>query len=391
MKILFISTTYPTPVRPRQGAFNKVLVDALRARHEVRVVAPIPWTQYRGRQKPRDLDIQAHHPLFLFPPKLLRRHYGRLYWHSIRRTIHRLSASFTPDVVVGYWLHPDGYAATIAARYFNAACVVMSGGTDLRVLAKTPHRRKKIQQVLQCADRLVVVSHDLARQALALGGRDAEIDVIYRGIDRNCFHASDSYEARRELGLSNSAVVLLWIGRFEPLKNPLLLLTAARHWQQHWNGRLRIVMIGDGSLRSQIFRQIDSSNLRDVIQVVTPMTQSQLSRYYHAADVTVLTSHSEGIPNVLLESICCDTPFVATQVGGVAEIASPGVDRLVPTNDAESLAKAVIELVEKQPMGPRTFVPFDTQRAAAEFENALGRAMLARNGTNINLRPADAA
>ena len=66
-----------------------------------------------------------------------------------------------------------------------------------------------------------------------------------------------------------------------------------------------------------------------------------LPDWYRAADLTVLPSVSEGVPNVLLESIACGTPFVASRVGGIPEIASPGIDRLVAPGDPLELADAI--------------------------------------------------
>ncbi len=391
MKILFVSSTYPTPVQPRQGAFNQVLVEALRAQHEVHVIAPIPWTQQRTLRRSMSTSAHDHHPLYFFPPKLLRHHYGSWYWLSIRRTVHHLAASFSPDVVLGYWLHPDGYAATKAARLLNAAGVVMSGGTDLRLLPQSSQRKAKIQQVLQQADRLVVVCRDLAEHAHRLGASKSKIDVVYRGIDRDCFYPADPAAVRRELGIPADAKVLLWVGRFEPVKNPQLLLSATHLWKQLWDQKLQLFMIGDGSLRNEIARQAARLNLLDNLHFIPSLTQSRLARYYQAADATVLTSHSEGIPNVLLESISCGTPFVATRVGGIAEIASPGIDYLVPANDAELLALAVIDCIQQADSTQRTFVPLDKTQMAGELEKSLIRAVLGRQQAKCQLRPSDAA
>ena len=65
----------------------------------------------------------------------------------------------------------------------------------------------------------------------------------------------------------------------------------------------------------------------------------ELTDWFRAADWTVLTSHSEGVPNVLLEAHACGTPFLATRVGGVGEIAVEGVDRLVTPGDPAEFAE----------------------------------------------------
>jgi glycosyltransferase involved in cell wall biosynthesis len=77
----------------------------------------------------------------------------------------------------------------------------------------------------------------------------------------------------------------------------------------------------------------------------------QLPDWYGAADLTVLSSHSEGIPNVLRESLACGTPYVATRVGGVAELSEDPAVRLVPPGDPAALAGAIrASLAERHPL-----------------------------------------
>jgi teichuronic acid biosynthesis glycosyltransferase TuaC len=406
MKILFISTTYPTPQRPSQGAFNQVLVAALSARHSIQVVAPVPWTQCKtpyGLSKAVRGPFRAapalettpkttvYHPVYFYTPKCMRRSYGRWYGYSIAATIQRLMVDNNPDVVLSYWLHPDGHAANQVAKMCNVPSVVMSGGTDLRVLSQTRARQTPIRRVLQQADRAIVVSQELVPHAIHLGLEPSKIAVVRRGIDRECFSPGDRRAARQHLGMAESSIVLLWVGRFEPVKNPQLFLAAAQEWYRLWGERLKIRLIGAGSLLGELQRTIVRLGLRQVAELIPPMPQPQLANYYRAANLTVLTSDSEGIPNVLLESISCNTPFVATDVGGVSEIASVGLDRLVPANNWEQLAAQVIDGVQAAGVGTRTFLPSSPQQMATEVEHVLQSAIESRSADVGGVRSAEAA
>ena len=80
------------------------------------------------------------------------------------------------------------------------------------------------------------------------------------------------------------------------------------------------------------------------------MAQADLARYYVAADVVVLASSREGMPNVLLESLACGTPVVATRVGGTPEIvAAVEAGNLVSERSASALASACAELLRSPP------------------------------------------
>ena len=72
-----------------------------------------------------------------------------------------------------------------------------------------------------------------------------------------------------------------------------------------------------------------------------PKLHDELPDWYRAADLTVLPSRSEGLPNVLRESLACGTPFVASDVGGICEIGDETCSILVPPEDPEALAEAI--------------------------------------------------
>jgi teichuronic acid biosynthesis glycosyltransferase TuaC len=252
--------------------------------------------------------------------------------------------------------------------------IVMSGGTDIRLLPREARRRRAITRVLENSDRLVVFSRELAGHAYRLGVRPDKVDVVYRGVSRECFHQMGRAESRRACGVPPNAVAILWAGRFEDVKNPALLLHATVRWKREWGSSLRVILAGDGPLRRQLVRLRNQLDLHDTVQFVGTLTQSQLALHFCAADLTVLTSYSEGIPNVLLESIACGTPFVATDVGGVAEIAAPGIDRLVPPGNVNVLAETVIQSMRAVPSGRRKFLPTDLAGMADQFDAVFERA-----------------
>lgn len=371
MKILFVSTTYPTPRRPRQGAFNRTLVDALSVQNELRVIAPMPWTVARRAIN----NGNELHPIYYYPPKVFRSQYHRFYGWSIQSSVKQVVRQFTPDIVLAYWLHPDGAAAIGVARQLNVPAVVISGGSDLRLLTEQPARRRAIANTCRQADRLIVLSQELAVCAQQLGMPAAGLDVILRGVDQTCFRPMDRADARQRFGLDGASRVVGWAGRFEAVKDPLLLLQAARAWRARYGDGIRVLMAGSGPLRGSLERARREFGLNETVTFLGNVTQGELASLFNAADLTVLTSSSEGTPNVLLESIRCGTRFVATDVGGVSAIASRGVDRLVPAGDCDALVAAVVASLECPSEGKRDFYPSDTQEMGYAFECSLRRAL----------------
>jgi glycosyltransferase involved in cell wall biosynthesis len=365
MRLLLFTNVFPNPCQPTKGVFNLELARTLARSHDLCVVSPIAWvdewraagqTPGRGPQRHQTVDgVEVHYPRFYYPPKVLRRFYGWFLWRSVRGTVRRMLRSHAPEAVIGYWAHPDGAVAVRIAREMGVPAVVMVGGSDVALLARHGGRRRCIQRALRAADAVVTVSRDLKAKVTDLGVGPDKVHVVYRGISNDLFAPGDRLDARRRLGIPAGTSVLLWVGRMVPVKGLDVLLEACATLR----GRgvdFRLCLVGDGPLRRSLESASHDRGLADVVSFVGPQPHDMLPDWYQAADLTVLPSRSEGVPNVLRESLACGTPVVASHVGGVAEVASGGSSQLVPPGDATALAEAIGRALA----GPRPIV-----RAAA--------------------------
>jgi glycosyltransferase involved in cell wall biosynthesis len=126
-----------------------------------------------------------------------------------------------------------------------------------------------------------------------------------------------------------------------PVKGLDVLLEACLRLKSR-NLSFRLYLVGDGPLQERLEARVKANGLQEQVCFAGPVPHEQLADWYRAADLTVLPSRSEGVPNVLLESLACGTPFVASRVGGVAELAvNPELD-LVPPEDPDALAAAIV-------------------------------------------------
>lgn len=367
MRLLLIASDFPNPHDPLQGVFNANLARALARAHEVCVVSPIPWVNAcLGRrnknspllddQKVVNLSLQVHHPIYYYPPKVLREYYGWFFWRSVRRKLWKLVHSFGPDAVLAYWTHPDGEAAVRLAQLTGLPSVVMVGGSDVLVLARDGRRRECITQVLRAAHAVVTVSNDLREAIVELGVPGQKVHVVYRGLDTELFSPGDRVEARRRLGLPGEGRYLLCVGRLVPVKGLDVLLEACKVLRERACD-FRLFLVGDGPLRGSLEWECKRRDLSGAVRFVGPVAHEQLPDWYRACDVTVLPSRSEGLPNVLRESVACGTPFVATRVGGIPEFAEGHPHLLVPPANPVALADGVgqalagkLKPVQKQPV-----------------------------------------
>lgn len=348
MKILFLSMDYPSPAEPGKGVFNHNLVRALAARHELRVVSPVAWLRRRGERR-RWLDgVEVHHPTYYYPPGILRTWYGWFYWRSVAGTVKRLLAEARPDAVVCYWAHPDGEAAVRAARLAGARSAVIVGGSDVLLITRSAGRRRCVAAALGGADAVLAVSEHLREKVIDLGVSPDRAHLWRQGVESHVFRPGDQGQARQALGLSGEGQVLLWVGRMVPVKGLDVLLEACQRLTAT-GLPYRLYLVGDGPLRPSLEAEARRAGLGERVVFAGACGHDRLGDWYRAADLTVLPSRSEGLPNVLRESVACGTPFVASRVGGIAEIADPALDHLVPPEAPEQLAGAIRRALQ----GPR--------------------------------------
>ena len=355
MRILILTNLYPNARQPGRAPFNRQQFKSLAARHPLRIIAPIAWTdeiaaRWHGAAKlPRHTQcdgIPVDHPRYLFPPKILRSCYGRCFRRSVRRSFQHALSEFHPDIVLGSWAYPDGWAAVDLAHQAGLPAVVKVHGSDIYGLESHPSRQRGTIEALSRADGVIVVSRHLANRVITLGAHSDCVHVVYNGVDTQLFHPAA--QSRQRLGLSPEKPIVLFIGNLVAVKGIDILIDAcARLLAEQIS--FTCYLIGQGPLRSQLQRQIRDRGLSEHVKLLGAKPHNELPDWYRAADVFVLPSRSEGLPNVLLEAAACGTPWVASDVGGIPEIAHLAASRLVQPNDAASLARAVSEFLRDKP------------------------------------------
>jgi peptidoglycan/xylan/chitin deacetylase (PgdA/CDA1 family) len=228
-------------------------------------------------------------------------------------------------------------------KIIGVPSIVIVGGSDVLLLPNDPRRRVQIQKVLQEVHAVMAVSSDLRNKVIDLGIDGSKVHVWHQGVDESVFYAGPREESRRRLGIPVSGRKLLWVGRMVPVKGLNILVQACADLRKR--GRdFHLYLAGDGPLRPRLESEVATRGLADSVTFTGSIRHEQLADWYRAVDATVMASYSEGIPNVLRESLACGTPFVATRVGGIPEIANGQSARLVPPGDSSALAEAIDQL-----------------------------------------------
>lgn len=351
MRILFVSNLYPNPYHAHRAPWNRQQVAALANRHEVTVISPLAWTdewawrRAQGKQLPATRQVQVggvtvDHPRYYFPPKVGRSLYGDFYRRSIASSFESAVRKFQPDVVLTAWAYPDGWAATRLSQRHGLPCVVKVHGSDILLLDDFPARRRKTVEALESATKVVSVSQDLAAAIARLGVARRKVTVVYDGVDTEHFFPGPHEEARRRIGIDVALPAILFVGNLVPVKGVDRLLHAVAQLLASGD-EFHLHIVGDGPLRTALQSQANESGLAEHVTFHGSKPHAELPDWFRAASVFCLPSHSEGVPNVLLESAACGVPFVAFDVGGISEIAHLGPSQLVSQKAPHQLASAL--------------------------------------------------
>lgn len=145
--------------------------------------------------------------------------------------------------------------------------------------------------------------------------------------------------------------IVLGAGRFSPEKGFGVLVDAAHVICREHPGA-GVVLFGEGALRGELEQRIAKLSLTG--RVILPGFRSDLDSLIGGADVVVLPSYTEGLPNVALEASAAGVPVVATAVGGTPEVIADGINGyLVPPGEPLSLAAKINELLRDPALGSR--------------------------------------
>jgi glycosyltransferase involved in cell wall biosynthesis len=371
VRILIVTNLYPNPRQPHRASFNRLQFAALAKEHQVRVIAPIAWTAGRPHG-PRVSDgIVIEHPRYVYTPGVLRGLHGQFFEHSIRRPFAEHLRSWSPHVVLACWGYPDAWAATRLAREARLPVAVKLHGSDVLTLGRGA-RLARTADMLRAVDGVITVSQNLRDRAIDIGAPADRTHVVHNGIDSIVFCPGSRDSARRAVNMPGPEPLLLFVGNLLPVKGVDVLIESLGRLHRS-RVPFRCVCIGAGPLKRKLIDQVEQHALSDRVHFFPPRPQGQLVEWYRAADLLVLPSRSEGIPNVLLEAMACGTPFVATRVGGVPEVSDPA--SLVPAEDPDALASRIQQVLGRptQPHSPNPFSPGSWDDSARSLGAALDR------------------
>ncbi len=247
--------------------------------------------------------------------------------------------SFEPDLVLAYWVYPDGAAALRSARALGLPCVVGALGSDIHVRSGFNHVMTR--HTIAGVDALVTVSEAMRQTAIAeFGALPDKVHTIINGYNTAVFHPRPQAVMRARLAIASDARLIVYVGRFVEAKGMRELLAAFQLLGQA-NPQARLALVGDGVMRQELIDLVQAANLGERVVMPGGLAPEHVAEWIGAADVLTLPSWSEGYPNVVVEAIACGCPVVATDVGGTREIVNATNGILIPPRDPLALQAAL--------------------------------------------------
>jgi teichuronic acid biosynthesis glycosyltransferase TuaC len=344
-RVLIISHMYPSAADPVTGIFIHRAVQALRDTDNVecKVVSPVPWAPriIRGRlrrrkwaeiqQSKRFEGIPTCRPaVFEVPHPFFWPYRGLSMAIRLVPVLAAIRKRFPFNIIHSHTVTPDGLAGMLLGTWFKTPTVCTIRGSDIN---SYPFRSRRYydfsRRVLTGTNVILANNRTILDKARRIASKEIDARCIYNGVDRSLFFPeADKRNLRLQLNLPVDQVLLIFIGnciksKGLPELSEAFLGLAMKHTNSH------LIVVGDGPLRAPFEAESVDAGLRDRLTFTGRIDQRRTAEYMRAADIFVLPSHEEGMPNALLEAMACGVAPIVTPVGGVIEILKDGANGIL--------------------------------------------------------------
>ncbi len=291
-----------------------------------------------GHEERNGIDVL--HPRYFLPPAIGMNVAPWLLAWGARAAVARLIRDgFDFDLIDAHYYYPDGVAAAMLARWFDKPFVVTARGTDLNLIPQYSWPRGLIKKTAHAATASIGVCAALMDELRVLGADPGKLHVMRNGVDLERFRPFQKEETRKELDLPEG-LVLLSVGHLIERKGHDVAIDAAAQLPGS-----TLVIIGEGEELSNLTKQAERLGIGHRVRFTGAIPNMQLAYWYSAADALILASSREGWANVLLESMACGTPVVASRIWGTPEVVqSDAVGRLVEERSGVAFARSIEKL-----------------------------------------------
>ena len=364
LRVLSLSTLFPSPQRPAFGKFVQSQMKAVAARGDVDLVMvnplgipswPLsrrePYRSLAANPPTSELDsITVHHPRFRLIPLIGGDHNPRRIAHAVMPLVRQLHADQPFDLIDAQFFFPDGPAAALIAGELGLPLSIKARGGDIHYWGGRPRARAQMLGAAEQGAGMLTVSAALKQDMIDLGMPEERIKVHYTGLDHARFQTRPRAAARARIAsldgiaIPADGALLVVTGALIPIKGQRLAITALKELPG-----ARLALAGKGGDEPALRALARDLGLAERVHFLGQVSHQVLPLLLSAADAAVLPSQREGLANAWVEALACGTPLVIPAIGGALEVVHDASAGQIAARDPAAIATAVRELLANPP------------------------------------------
>ena len=326
-KIGLITTSYPLRSNPSSGVFVKRLVDALRESISVSVLTPSGESEEflhdldfeSFRYAPLSYQCLAHQAGGI--PYALKKHklnYLLIPPFLLSLLLSSVCLARKVDILHANW-SVTGFIAGVAGLLTRTPVITTLRGDDVKLASNTLVFKVVLRACFRLSARIVAVNHNIVDSLISTYNISKEsIHCIPNGVQQSFYQ-----KRRKEIA---GTVKIISVGSLIQRKGVDVLIHALGQLKDcQWS----LTIVGDGPERPSIDRLIQEYSLENKVIITGLIHPDEVAPLMRKADVFVLSSYSEGRPNVVLEAMASGLAIVSSDIDGISELITDNKNGLI--------------------------------------------------------------
>ncbi|MFH0997133.1 MAG: glycosyltransferase [Pseudomonadota bacterium] len=244
------------------------------------------------------------------------------------------------DLFHSFFLYPTGYITGLLARRMRVPSIVTLVGNDVKKYIFCPEMVAFCRSGLDNADRVAALSHDLLMTANALSPVANKGRVIFNSVRLPPVFWKPQ-------PIHNRPFKIGCAGIFKYAKGLPYLFKAIKALRQRHDITLQLAGTLRDSEKKPYLAMVEKTGIADILNFQPALSHDRIPEWLCSLDAFVLSSVSEGCPNILMEAMACGLPCVATRVGAIEDLMEDTVSGfIVPWGNAMAITDAIDRIIQ---------------------------------------------
>jgi teichuronic acid biosynthesis glycosyltransferase TuaC len=223
------------------------------------------------------------------------------------------------------WLFPSGKATELLSKEFRLPYIITLRGDEVNHLKVGSYNYRSAETILKNSIKVASVSQDLFERCKKknLIINDNKKAITHNFYEVNKFIIKDKKKAQENIGSNDESKILFFAGGLNKRKKVDILIESVYELCRV-GCNIKLYIAGSGYEENSLKNLAKEKKIYGRIKFVGNLTTNELIEYYNAADLFCLASKYEGLPNVVVESLLCGTPVIASSVGEIPFLIKEG-------------------------------------------------------------------